>query len=382
VGTTPRISDPLDAFDYWFLRQKEPPRPRKRGKRIQVADLFSGCGGLSLGILEAAHATGRGFRSVLAIDSDLRSLRVYEDNLRPTISCNDDIRDIIDGKMGHRKTAQERRLLKSCDRIDVLLAGPPCQGHSDLNNHTRRKDKRNRLYERVGRFAQISRPPVILVENVPAVVHAEDGALYSTVELLRGIGYYVDSSFVQMADIGVPQRRKRHILVASLVKPICVRSLMSKYRVGTERTVRWAIADLETIETNDLVDQPSEHSSENLKRIRYLLENNAYDLPNRLRPTCHRNGHSYKSMYGRMKYDEPAQTVTSGFRSPGQGRFVHPNRPRTLTPHEAARLQFFPDYFDFSSGDTKSALANIIGNAVPMKLTYVFALELILDGTI
>jgi DNA (cytosine-5)-methyltransferase 1 len=82
-------------------------------------------------------------------------------------------------------------------------------------------------------------------------------------------------------------------------------------------------------------------------------------------------------MYGRLKPHEPAQTITSGFGSPGQGRFVHPTQLRTLTPHEAARLQFFPDFFDFSLAKKKTALASMIGNAAPMKLSYVFGLELL-----
>jgi DNA (cytosine-5)-methyltransferase 1 len=87
--------------------------------------------------------------------------------------------------------------------------------------------------------------------------------------------------------------------------------------------------------------------------------------------------HSYKSVYGRLPWDRPAQTITTGFGSMGQGRFVHPKRRRTLTPHEAARLQFIPDHFRLDEVESKTALAEMIGNAVPPKLTYVFALELL-----
>jgi len=112
--------------------------------------------------------------------------------------------------------------------------------------------------------------------------------------------------------------------------------------------------------------------------MQYLLTTGNFDLPDERRPPCHRGGgHSYKSMYGRLSWDMPAQTVTRGFGSPGQGRFIHPARPRTITPHEAARLQFFPDFFDFSSVSKRTELATMIGNAVPMKLSYVFALEML-----
>jgi DNA (cytosine-5)-methyltransferase 1 len=140
--------------------------------------------------------------------------------------------------------------------------------------------------------------------------------------------------------------------------------------------VRWAIADLARKAPEGLLDTPSVLHPDNIKRINYLMKHGAYDLPNRLRPICHQDDHSYVSMYGRLQYDNPAQTITSGFGSPGQGRYVHPTRGRTLTPHEAARLQFFPDFFDFSPVIFRTSLANMIGNAVPMLLAYVFCLEL------
>jgi DNA (cytosine-5)-methyltransferase 1 len=103
----------------------------------------------------------------------------------------------------------------------------------------------------------------------------------------------------------------------------------------------------------------------NGQRIKYLFKNHVYNLPNTERPKCHQSDHSYTSMYGRLKWTEPAQTVTTGFGSMGQGRYVHPSRRRTITPHEAARLQMLPDFMDFSSVKTRASLAKLIGNAVP-----------------
>ncbi|MEL0101230.1 MAG: DNA cytosine methyltransferase, partial [Euryarchaeota archaeon] len=93
---------------------------------------------------------------------------------------------------------------------------------------------------------------------------------------------------------------------------------------------------------------------------------NKWDLPNHLRPVCHQNGHNYPAVYGRMKWDEPSSTITAGFRSNGQGRFTHPSaKPgRPLTPHEAARIQTFPDWFSFD-GHRPTTMAKTIGNAVP-----------------
>jgi DNA (cytosine-5)-methyltransferase 1 len=97
----------------------------------------------------------------------------------------------------------------------------------------------------------------------------------------------------------------------------------------------------------------------------WLIEHDEHDLPNALRPPCHQSEHSYRSMYGRLRWDQPAQTVTTGFGSMGQGRFVHPATARTITAHEAARLQTIPDFFDFSLARTRGSLARLIGNAVP-----------------
>ncbi len=366
------------VFDRAYLRLSKRSESNTDGPSVRIADLFSGCGGLSLGTQEACSALGHRFKPLLAIDNDVESLSVYKSNFNPATAHTGDIRRFIDGKLGDSPTVNEKMLLRNLKNLDILLAGPPCQGHSDLNNHTRRKDRRNGLYERTGRFAEIARPTHILIENVPNVVHAHDRALDRTIEHLLGIGYDVDTGIVDLSELGVPQRRRRHVLVASLGKFISVKEVCARYRVSNVRTVRWAISDLEREEPGFIFTEPGKHSKENSRRINYLFEHDFYDLPDRFRPPCHRNGHTYKSMYGRMKYDEPSQTITSGFGCPGQGRFIHPTKRRALTPHEAARLQFFPDYFDFTAVKTRSALANMIGNAVPMKLAYVFCLEFLL----
>ena len=117
-----------------------------------------------------------------------------------------------------------------------------------------------------------------------------------------------------------------------------------------------------------MLDRRPQPTPANLARMEYLLANDLHDLPNDRRPECHRGDHTYRSMYGRLRWDRPAQTITSGYGSIGQGRYMHPDQPRALTAHEAARIQGFPDYFDFSACRTRSALATIIGNAVPPQL--------------
>lgn len=144
-----------------------------------------------------------------------------------------------------------------------------------------------------------------------------------------------------------------------------------------ERTLRWACEDLRAVESQAPIDSWATSSPDNRERIQYLFDHELYDLPDAMRPPCHRDKkHSYRSVYGRLRWDEPAPTITSGFNSPGQGRFIHPDARRTLTPHEAARAQFIPDFFRW--GDAKrEPLTQMIGNAVPPKLAYGVALELL-----
>lgn len=369
--------DPHALFDAAFLARPRPPHSWRRGESIvRVADLFCGCGGLSLGAREACAALGRKFASVLALDKDLDSLEVYARNLRCANAVRDDIVNLVDGKLDQRVTDREREFADEVGGIDILLAGPPCQGYSDLNNHTRRRDPRNALYERVARVAQLTRPTHILIENVPMVVHGEKGTVHGTIEALDRLGYSVDSGIVNLAEIGVPQRRKRHVVVASQSKTLSIKAVAERHRVDGTRDVMWAIGDLQSEEPNGIFTTSSHLSKENIERVAYLHDKDLYDLPNHLRPKCHSDGnHSYKSMYGRLRPHECAQTITSGFGSPGQGRFLHPTQTRVITPHEAARLQYFPDFFDFSSVKTRTSLAQMIGNAVPMKLSYALCLE-------
>jgi DNA (cytosine-5)-methyltransferase 1 len=374
-----QISTKQDArslYDQVFLRSKKPAWHSPLRGTVRAADLFSGCGGLSLGTREACTALGRQFKSVLAIDEDLSSLEVYKRNFSPTLPIKENIWSVLSGEIGARLQKEEKALLKKIGAVDICLAGPPCQGHSDLNNHTRRKDKRNHLYERVARFAEIAAPSHLIIENVPNVINAKERALDKTIARLEKLGYKVDTNVVHLADLGVPQRRKRDVLVASS-KRLSIEDIINRHKVSTERTLRWAIADLARRAPGSLLDTPSKLHLDNVERIEYLMKHDEYDLPNDLRPICHQDDHSYVSMYGRLRYDEPAQTITSGFGSPGQGRYIHPTCGRTLTPHEAARLQFFPDTFDFSPVGLRTSLANMIGNAVPILLSFIFAMEIL-----
>jgi DNA (cytosine-5)-methyltransferase 1 len=183
-----------------------------------------------------------------------------------------------------------------------------------------------------------------------------------------------------MWKIGVAQTRKRMLLAASRVAGFDVNlSRIVRAAETPERPLSWACGDLLGKENPARpLDAPSTHSPTNQARIKYLFDHELHNLPDSERPDCHRlKPHTYPAVYGRMWWDRPAPTITGGFACCGRGRFVHPLRERTLTPHEAARVQFFPDFFDF--GDyCPTQLQRVIGNAVPAKAGYVLALPLLL----
>ena len=319
-----------------------------------------------LGVAEAARQRGYSTSVRLAIDLDPVAAAVYAENFPGARVESAAVEEWFPGPIGESLTSREEEVRDEIGAVDLLIAGPPCQGHSDLNNHTRREDSRNALYARVARAAEVLEPQVVIVENVPAVCHDLGGVVAAARHALEAAGYFVDDAVISTLRLGVPQTRNRHFMFAhpdsGQTRPLA--RLPNDLDDG--RTVRWAIADLEYAPNGAVVDSPTRISSTNRKRIAWLFDQNVYDLPDSLRPPCHRDRpHSYRSMYGRLHWDKPAQTITTGFTSMGQGRYVHPSQPRTITPHEAARLQTFPDFFTFASVPGRTRLASLIGNAVP-----------------
>ena len=158
------------------------------------------------------------------------------------------------------------------------------------------------------------------------------------------------SNVLDLVRFGVPQRRRRHILLAvlgDLVDPGVVLDMRSPCDEHDARTVGWASPTSPRRSRRQRSTQPSKPTAQNVARMEWLIENDEYDLPNPMRPKCHHDdSHTYNAMYGRLRWSEPAPTITTGFGSMGQGRFVHPAAPRTITPHEAARLQTLPDFFE------------------------------------
>jgi DNA (cytosine-5)-methyltransferase 1 len=364
--------DPHSAFDAAWLRSSKRPANPAGGKEFRLVDLFSGCGAMSLGVEEACRAGGLTPRPIFAVDTNESALAVYKHNFPTAEISTTSVTDLFDGEVGTAETASERSMRERLGPVDMVVGGPPCQGHSDLNNHTRRADPKNRLYLTMARFAEIVRPRGIIIENVPAVVHDRGGVVGRTSTVLERLGYVVRTVVLQAEEFGVAQTRRRFFLVAALHREPLL-ATMNALKILSPRPLSFAISDLIGVKSRRTFDSSAKHSATNQARMQYLLDHNLHDLPDERRPDCHRlKPHSYVSVYGRMHWDRPAQTITTGFGSTGQGRFVHPSEARTLTPHEAARVQFIPDFFEFPE-DRRGALQHMIGNAVPPKLSYAVA---------
>lgn len=364
-----------EKIDSAFLRRKKGAAPAV-GPDFEIVDLFAGCGGLTVGAIEGASRAGRRAGLALAVDNDSMPLTVLRQSLGVPERCVEaaDLSSAL-GPVSGEPTAQEQSLFAGIRKGPLLLAGPPCQGHSALNNHTRHDDPRNDLYLAVGRVARILQPSAVIVENVRGIGSDRRSSVARCTSVLEELGYCVTARRIDLATIGVPQRRVRHVLVATKE-----RQFGWNLPLTDTRDVGWAIEDLAGVTESTLFDTASVPTPVNLERMKWLLRNNEFDLPNEHRPICHQSDHSYRSMYGRLRWDRPAQTITSGFGSMGQGRFVHPSRARTLTPHEAARLQFLPDFMNFESIQKRGQLAQMIGNAAPPLLTATLVELLIAEG--
>ena len=361
------------------------PQPTRT---LRAVDLFCGSGGLTTGLKHAARSLGIRIDLALACDADLEALEVYRANHGPLLTSGTDVQTLVNYHIAGRgndaswstwPTLIDPHLAGFLADLDVLVAGPPCQGHSNLNNKTRRNDSRNLLYLTTVAFAVASGAKLCIIENVPDVLNDSQEVVRSARALLVKSGYKIDDAVLSADDFGVPQKRRRHFLVAvrNSKYEFELKSLVEALRARAVVTVRHAIGDLMRVKSGGNFDSPAALSSENLRRIDWLFDHDEYDLPDRHRPKCHQSGHTYPSVYGRMKWDEPAQTITGGFLTPGRGRFIHPGAHRTVTPHEAARLQSFPDSYGFQLDGRllpRSLFGKIIGDAVPPLLARAIAI--------
>ena len=341
------------------------------------------------GFKEAISALRDEVQTKVAIDIDPGDLSAYKHNLSTEKTICVDVKTLVDyqinkwgseAKFAYPPEIINKELQGLIGKVDLLIAGPPCEGHSSLNNRTRGEDPRNLLYLDVIALAIALRAKAMIIENVPDIVRDKRQIVETAKSLIEKEGYSTDSGILAMDELGLAQTRRRLFLAGSKMGLVPFSEIVNVFGGREASDIAWAIEDL-IDRQDDAMDVPSTLSSENERRIAWLFENDAYDLPNHMRPLCHKEGHTYPAVYGRMRWDAPAGTISCGFLSPGRGRYTHPLRQRTITPREAARLQGFPDWYTFLSGNgkatTRTYLAKWIGDAVPPILGYTAAFTVI-----
>lgn len=335
-----------------LARQSQPGRLDRRPVAV---DLFAGAGGMTLGLKRA------GFQVRAALEIDWLAVETYLSNHRDVAVFVGDI----------RLTLPETLLAwlnLEPGELDLLAGCPPCQGFSTLttlNGHRCVDDSRNDLVQEFGRFAEVMRPRAVLMENVPRL--AKDVRMAALLEQLAGLGYGVDDAMrvFNTADYGVPQARRRLVLVAYRDRAVT----FNEGTCAVQRTVRDALDSLKPAGTSGdpLHDLPERRSQRVMDLIRRIPKDGGgrLDLDADQQLNCHQQFSGFKDVYGRMAWDRPAPTITGGCHNPSKGRFLHPTEDRAITLREAALLQGFPVDYQFSLKRGKLAAAELIGNAMP-----------------
>lgn len=324
-------------------------------KRPTALDLFSGCGGLTEGLKQA------GFRVLGAVEIDKVAAETYRLN-HPTVHLWR--RNILSLSVPEVM----RTLALKAGELDLLAGCPPCQGFSTLrtlNGSRSIKDDRNDLVLQLRRFVKGLRPKTVMLENVPGL--AADHRMETLVAELESCGYLVHYKVCDAADYGVPQRRKRVILLAGTNgRP----RFAPKSRI--RKTVRDAIGSLPIPgDSGDLIHDLPETRGERVRRVIRRIPKNGgsrTDLPDSAQLPCHQKCNGFKDVYGRMAWDNVAPTITTGCFNPSKGRFLHPEQDRGITMREAALLQTFPEGYVFRCVTGKTKIAEMIGNALPPEL--------------
>lgn len=345
-----------------------------------IIDLFAGCGGITEGFRQ------EGFESVFAVEWERSIAATYRCNFGDHVSC----RDIVEISSSEIPTAE------------VIVGGPPCQGFSQLGTRDA-DDPRNVLWREYARIVGHIRPKVFVLENVPQFLKSGQFGLMQSWVAAGGplADYQVEYAVLNAADYGVPQRRRRAIVIGSRVGP----PTMPAPTHGDGREEPWATlreafagipfetgpAALPRRELPDGTPGPFKASDLHLGRNPRELSlrrydsippgGNRFDLPEELMPACWANKPTGTTdVMGRLEWERPSLTIRTEFFKPEKGRYLHPqwnpkdpskrvNRP--ITHWEAARIQTFPD--DFGWCGSKIEIARQIGNAVPVRLASALA---------
>jgi DNA (cytosine-5)-methyltransferase 1 len=333
--------------------------------RGTVIDLFAGAGGATQGLKDA------GFDVLGAIESDVVAAETYRANHPDVQLVDQDIRDV---------DPEELRLELGLGRGDLTLlkACPPCQGYSSIGKGDA-ADPRNDLVAEVWRFARAFQPRMVMLENVPGL--ARDARLVRLIRQLRAIGYSAKTYVLDAAAFGVPQRRRRLIVVAVLsgrqtLPDSLVDVLPAWFKGAGLKTAGEALALSSRVDPErDPLHRPRTSSEEVTRRLRALpVGGTRFDLPREHRLGCHSklDRRNATASYGRVRAEGLAPTMTTRCTTPACGQFVHPSEPRALTLREAATIQTFPLTYEFRGG--VGQVERQIGNAVPVRMAHGLAL--------
>jgi len=334
---------------------------------IKGIDLFCGVGGLSYGLAQA------GVSIVAGVDLDDQCRFPFEMNNAADFYL-EDVESLTAG--------QVREWLADDDSTTLLAGCAPCQPFS---TYSRTKSKDWRLLDSFTRLVRECEPDLVTMENVPGIAKA---AVYTRfIDTLEELGYHITQArSLNCLEYGVPQRRKRLVVVASRFGPVGL--MKPTHSKKTYRTVHQTIGHLRPIPAGGQSRSDPLHTSAglsklNLRRIKASKPGGTWrDWPKSLIAECHekKSGKTYPSVYGRMAYDKPSPTITTQAHGYGNGRFGHPTQHRAISLREAAMLQTFPENYAFVDPKEEinfTKLGRLIGNAVPVKLGEVIGRSLV-----
>lgn len=337
------------------------PTVAARSLKISAIDLFCGAGGLSRGLQDS------GIRIAAGIDLDPVCDYPFQVNIKAPFHLKD-VRDL--------KADDLAAMWPTSARVRVLAGCAPCQPFSSYRRGVDTSHERQwPLVNEMRRLVEEAKPDVVTMENVPRLVSTT--VFKNFVARLEKLGYYVDFQSCYCPAYGVPQHRRRLVLLASRLGEIGVpRGTVAP---ADYMTVRQAIEDLPPVAHGETDPQDRLHKSRSLSRINFERMKRSTaggtweDWPERLRAPCHRkaSGSTFRNVYARMVWDDPSPTITTMAYNFGTGRFGHPEQNRALTLREASNLQSFPTDYEFvAPGEPVqfAPLGRLIGNAVPPRL--------------
>lgn len=333
--------------------------------KIRVVDFFSGCGGTSAGLKSA------GMDIIAGIDFNSDAGETFKHNFPEAEFLNKDITKLFSPSLNH---------LIPRDRNFPLLfsACAPCQPFTSQNTTPKKFDNRHGLLSNLNRFIRKYTPEYVFIENVPGMQKISKGSPFATfLTFLDRHGYSYEVNIIKSQDYGVPQHRKRLVLIASNLDHINFPEIT--HGPGTEnryKTVWDSISDLPKLLAGETHPEVENHraaqlSETNLRRIKATpVGGSRNNWPKHLVLECHKKYIGHSDVYGRMLKDKPASGLTTRCISLSNGRYGHPTQHRAISLREAARLQTFPDNFIFKG--SLHSMAKQIGNAVPVDLAAKF----------